>query len=109
MSVVMVMVVSLVAVAVVLVSGLRRPRDRTSTGFCGCCLGCLEQRKAYGWCWCCLYAGCDGVVGGGVAGDACVRAGGAQRCWCKGFRVTCGLGGGRWRVTGVAGGGGGRA
>ena len=31
------------------------------------------------------------------------------RCWCKGFKVTCGLGGGRWRVTGVAGGGGGRA
>ena len=31
-SVVMMMVVFLVAVAVVLVSGLRRPRDRTSTG-----------------------------------------------------------------------------
>ena len=29
------------------------------------------------------------------AGGGCVRAGGAQRCGCKGFKETCGLGVGR--------------
>ena len=42
-----------------------------------------------------------------AAGVACVRAGGAQRCRCKGFKVTCGLGGGGggWRVLVVLCGG----